>query len=134
MFPEGTRHGGQELLNFKKGAFHVAISSQCPIQPVVVSQYYFLDHGKRIFDPGKSFIIVVSCSYSPLYNYYFVCLCMIVCPYCIGHIVITILPAIPTEGMTKNDLSRLIEKSRSAMQDMYTKSSDEIKTKYFNVS
>ncbi|VVC36829.1 Hypothetical protein CINCED_3A000712 [Cinara cedri] len=53
MFPEGTRHGGLELLNFKKGAFHVAISSQCPIQPVVVSQYFFLDHKKHIFDSGK---------------------------------------------------------------------------------
>lgn len=54
MFPEGTRHGGLELLNFKKGPFHVAISSQCPIQPVVVSQYYFLDHRKHIFNSGKS--------------------------------------------------------------------------------
>lgn len=53
MFPEGTRHGGLELLNFKKGAFHVAISSQCPIQPVVVSKYFFLDHKKHIFDSGK---------------------------------------------------------------------------------
>lgn len=102
MFPEGTRHGGPELLSFKKGAFHVAISSQCPVQPVVVTQYYFLDHGKRIFDPG--------------------------------HIVITILPPISTEGMTKSDLSDLIDKSRTAMQDAYTKSSEEIKTKYLNVS
>lgn len=53
MFPEGTRHGGPELLNFKKGAFHVAISAQCPIQPVVVTQYFFVDHRKRTFDPGK---------------------------------------------------------------------------------
>lgn len=53
LFPEGTRNGGPELLSFKKGAFHVAISSQCPIQPVVVSNYYFLDHKKRIFDQGK---------------------------------------------------------------------------------
>jgi lysophosphatidate acyltransferase len=102
MFPEGTRHGGPELLNFKKGAFHVAISCQCPIQPVVVSQYYFLDHGQRTFDPG--------------------------------HIVITILPPIYTEGMTKDDLSGLIEKSKTAMQEIYTRSSKEIKTKYLNDS
>lgn len=53
MFPEGTRHGGSELLSFKKGAFHVAIACQCPIQPVVVSRYNFLDHEKRVFDSGK---------------------------------------------------------------------------------
>ncbi|XP_060866516.1 1-acyl-sn-glycerol-3-phosphate acyltransferase beta-like isoform X1 [Metopolophium dirhodum] len=102
MFPEGTRHGGPELLNFKKGAFHVAISAQCPIQPVVVTQYFFVDHKKRTFDPG--------------------------------HAVITILPPIPTEGMTKEDLPSLIEKSRTAMQEAYTKSSAEIKTEYYNVS
>lgn len=51
-----------------------------------------------------------------------------------GHAVITILPPIPTEGMTKEDLTSLIEKSRSAMQETYTKSSAEMKTKYYNVS
>lgn len=56
MFPEGTRHGGSELLQFKKGAFHVAISAQCPVQPVVVSQYVFLDHKERIFNSGKLYI------------------------------------------------------------------------------
>jgi len=44
------------------------------------------------------------------------------------------LPPIPTEGMTKEDLTGLIEKSRTAMQEVYTKSSAEIKTKYYNVS
>ncbi len=53
MFPEGTRHGGESLLPFKKGAFHVAISCQCPLQPIVVSQYYFLNSKKHIFDEGK---------------------------------------------------------------------------------
>ncbi|XKL67298.1 hypothetical protein PGB90_002789 [Kerria lacca] len=52
MFPEGTRHGGENLLPFKKGAFHVAVSCQCPLQPIVVSQYYFLDSKKHIFDKG----------------------------------------------------------------------------------
>lgn len=54
MFPEGTRHGGEDLLPFKKGAFHVAISSQCPLQPIVVSQYYFLNSNQCIFDKGMS--------------------------------------------------------------------------------
>nr|CAD7407148.1 unnamed protein product [Timema poppensis] len=59
MFPEGTRHNGTTLLPFKKGAFHVAISSQTPIQPVVVSRYYFLDNAKKIFNPGKSIINIL---------------------------------------------------------------------------
>lgn len=52
MFPEGTRHVGKELLPFKKGAFHVAVVSQLPIQPIVVSRYHFLDTEKHIFNSG----------------------------------------------------------------------------------
>lgn len=58
MFPEGTRHGGEELLPFKKGAFHVAIASQLPIQPVVVSKYYYLDQKTKKFDSGKIFTLI----------------------------------------------------------------------------
>jgi 1-acyl-sn-glycerol-3-phosphate acyltransferase len=39
-------------LPFKKGAFHVAIASQAPIQPIIVSRYYFLDDTKKLFNPG----------------------------------------------------------------------------------
>lgn len=63
MFPEGTRHGGDDLLPFKKGAFHVAISSQCPLQPIVVSRYYFLNSKKRIFDPGNLVFLLYSFFY-----------------------------------------------------------------------
>ncbi|XP_046668858.1 1-acyl-sn-glycerol-3-phosphate acyltransferase beta-like isoform X2 [Homalodisca vitripennis] len=59
MFPEGTRHGGKDLLPFKKGAFHVAIASQTPVQPVVVSQYHFLDSENHIFNSGKSVIKIL---------------------------------------------------------------------------
>jgi len=34
MFPEGTRAAGPELLNFKKGAFVIAIQAQVPLIPV----------------------------------------------------------------------------------------------------
>lgn len=50
MFPEGTRNNIGKLLPFKKGAFHLAIASGCPIQPVVVSKYTFL--GDDHFDNG----------------------------------------------------------------------------------
>jgi lysophosphatidate acyltransferase len=52
MFPEGTRNGSATLLPFKKGAFHVAIASQTPIQPIVVSRYHFLDDRKKVFNSG----------------------------------------------------------------------------------
>jgi lysophosphatidate acyltransferase len=51
MFPEGTRNQKEKLLPFKKGAFHLAIASRSPIQPVVVNRYRFL--GKHRFDNGK---------------------------------------------------------------------------------
>lgn len=53
MFPEGTRNLTGKLLPFKKGAFHLAIASGCPIQPVVVSPYTFLNDKERRFDDGR---------------------------------------------------------------------------------
>jgi lysophosphatidate acyltransferase len=52
MFPEGTRHRGHELLPFKKGAFHIALAAKCPIQPVVVNNYRFLDDKTYKFECG----------------------------------------------------------------------------------
>lgn len=54
MFPEGKRHSATTLLPFKKGGFHVAIASQVPIQPVVVSKYYYLNDKSKKFDSGIS--------------------------------------------------------------------------------
>jgi len=53
MFPEGTRHRGPELLPLKKGAFHLALAAKCPIQPVIVNDYTFLDHKTNKFECGK---------------------------------------------------------------------------------
>ncbi|KAF2901078.1 hypothetical protein ILUMI_05134 [Ignelater luminosus] len=40
-------------MHSKRGAFHMAISAQLPILPVVYSRYYFLDKKERRFDHGK---------------------------------------------------------------------------------
>jgi lysophosphatidate acyltransferase len=54
LFPEGTRNkGGQEMLPFKKGAFHMAISCQAPIMPIVYSPYYFINTKTRYFGSGN---------------------------------------------------------------------------------
>lgn len=83
MFPEGTRSLKDQLLPFKKGAFHLAVASQCPIQPVVVEKYHFL--GKHRFDSGR--------------------------------IDIEILPVIPTEGLSSENLPEVIDKTYRIMQD-----------------
>jgi len=61
IFPEGTRNSSKNLsmLPFKKGAFHVALSAQMPIIPVVISEYSFLDVRKWIFKPGHAVIKVL---------------------------------------------------------------------------
>ena len=55
VFAEGTRfhHPDKiDMLPFKLGAFHAALSSKVPIQPVVLSHYEFYDHSRKILEPG----------------------------------------------------------------------------------
>lgn len=59
IYPEGTRNRGPGFLPFKKGAFKTAIMGQVPIIPIVASPYYFIDHEKRKFRPGKVIIRVL---------------------------------------------------------------------------
>ncbi|EEB14300.1 1-acyl-sn-glycerol-3-phosphate acyltransferase alpha, putative [Pediculus humanus corporis] len=87
MFPEGTRHGEDELLPFKKGAFHVAIASGVPIQPVVVSKYYYIDYKNKKFDSGYTQI--------------------------------EILPPIPTNKYTRENIDELIDKTYNVMSQKY---------------
>lgn len=82
MFPEGTRNlGKKELLPFKKGAFHLALSSRVPIQPVAVCRFKFLK--KLSFENGE--------------------------------IRIKILPAIPTDGYSKDDITVLMDKCHKVL-------------------
>lgn len=52
FFPEGTRSVSDSLLPFKNGAFVSALHNQCKVFPVVVSQFKFIDHAKRLFNGG----------------------------------------------------------------------------------
>ncbi|XP_043276348.1 1-acyl-sn-glycerol-3-phosphate acyltransferase alpha isoform X2 [Venturia canescens] len=94
LFPEGKRYNGTSLMPFKKGAFHVAVRAQTPIQPVVVSKYYFLNDEKKKFEPGTSYI--------------------------------TILPPIPTKGLTKEDIPTLMDKTWEVMNSTFQETSREI--------
>lgn len=59
LFPEGTRNTKDTLLPFKKGSFHIAIGSQSPIQPVVISKYYFLNSENKTFKSGRVIINIL---------------------------------------------------------------------------
>ncbi|XP_047514245.1 1-acyl-sn-glycerol-3-phosphate acyltransferase alpha [Pieris napi] len=59
LFPEGTRHSGDKLLPFRKGAFHVAMNARAPIQPVVVSKYHHLDSKRPWFGSGEIIITIL---------------------------------------------------------------------------
>lgn len=53
MFPEGTRNKGDQLLPFKKGAFHIALLNKVPIIPIVIGPYHFINDKKLWFGRGK---------------------------------------------------------------------------------
>ncbi|CAL8089863.1 unnamed protein product [Orchesella dallaii] len=52
IFPEGTRSKQENLLPFKRGAFHIAVKHKLPIVPIVISPYAFIDDEKKIFGSG----------------------------------------------------------------------------------
>ncbi|KAL6096664.1 agpat2 [Pungitius sinensis] len=53
VFPEGTRNQKEDLLPFKKGAFHLAVQAQVPIIPVVFSSYSnFYLRKEKLFNSG----------------------------------------------------------------------------------
>lgn len=56
IFPEGTRSyaEGPELLEFKKGAFHLAVQAGVPVVPVVAANYSgLLSVRRRVFRAGR---------------------------------------------------------------------------------
>jgi len=61
IFPEGTRNGARrvDMLPFKKGAFHVAVASNLPILPIVISRHEFLDSSAKVFDSGRGVMTVL---------------------------------------------------------------------------
>ncbi|KAF9795289.1 hypothetical protein SFRURICE_004661, partial [Spodoptera frugiperda] len=93
LFPEGTRHSGDRLLPFRKGAFHVAMDAGAPIQPVVISKYHYLDGKRHKFGSGE--------------------------------FIVSFLPMIETEGLTKDDIVSLVDKTQLSMQEEFTKISME---------
>ncbi|MCU9949781.1 lysophospholipid acyltransferase family protein [Pseudomonas sp. PDM13] len=84
VFPEGTRNLGEELLQFKRGAFQMAIAAGVPIIPVCVSNYV----KQMRLNSWNS-----------------------------GKVIIRALPAIPTAGLSLDDLPMLIEECRQKMLD-----------------
>ena len=47
MYPEGTRSHKEDLLPFKKGAFHLALAGEYPIVPIVFCTYHDIYDTKR---------------------------------------------------------------------------------------
>jgi lysophosphatidate acyltransferase len=53
IYPEGAHNQSRSFLPFKKGAFNLAIETQSPVIPLVISPYYFIDQKKQAFDKGE---------------------------------------------------------------------------------
>lgn len=83
---------------FKKGAFHLAVQAQVPIVPVVCENYWRLFDGRGKME-GGDLRLKGKLRLGLL------------------HVKLThvVLPPIPTEGLTANDVNGLVESTREAM-------------------
>lgn len=86
LFPEGTRNRGRSaLLPFKKGPFHIAISAQVPVVPIVHQYLYsYCDMANKRIHSGQELRMCV-------------------------------LEPIETKGLTLEDMPQLMNKVRARM-------------------
>lgn len=102
IYPEGTRSYCNKLLPFKKGAFYLALYTQCPIQPIVVSRYKYYDYESKKFDLFYS-----------------------------GSVIVEFLPEISTKNYKneKNDVNALCDMIQNIMQDKFDQLNKETASK-----
>lgn len=116
VYPEGTRSYGKGMLQFKRGAFKIAINAQAPVVPIVISPYYFMDYKQKSMKSGKLiFWIFLYCLQS--FN-------LITSP--LGHGIISVLDPIPTKGWNMDQCDEFAENVRKAMVDEYEKLGQEL--------
>ena len=89
IYPEGTRSRDGELHAFKRGAFTMAVAGGIPILPVTIAGTYRAWPPRQLLVPGGSTITVV------------------------------IDPQIETTGMTREDVARLSEETRTIIEKRY---------------
>ncbi|GMT11017.1 hypothetical protein PFISCL1PPCAC_28749, partial [Pristionchus fissidentatus] len=100
VFPEGTRNRSLDgMLEFKKGAFNIAVQAQIPIVPTVASSYKcFYSNPGRYFDGD-------------------------------GEIIVQVMDPIPTAGLTMEDVPALADRVRKEMLVVYEKITAEVNEK-----
>jgi len=100
VFPEGTRGHKDEMLPFKKGAFHLAIQGQLPLVPIVFSSYapFYSRKEKRFAHDG--------------------------------FVMMEVLDTISTEGMEIDSVNDLAVSTREIMMDAWKKLSAESAARY----
>ncbi|MGZ9583937.1 lysophospholipid acyltransferase family protein [Paenibacillus marinisediminis] len=85
VFPEGTRSKGDQLGEFKSGAFRIAVKTGAPIVPIRISGSY------KLMEANGNWI-------GP------------------AEVEVTILPPVPTEGLSKEDIAALPERIQAMIE------------------
>ena len=59
FFPEGTRSNDGQLLNFKKGAFKLAVDMKLPVLPVtIINTRNILPSNSTALFPGRAKLVI----------------------------------------------------------------------------
>uniref|UniRef100_A0A8R1Y3L0 1-acyl-sn-glycerol-3-phosphate acyltransferase n=2 Tax=Onchocerca TaxID=6281 RepID=A0A8R1Y3L0_ONCVO len=102
IFPEGTRNHGDGMIEFKKGAFNLAVFAQIPIIPIVISSYkQFYNKDMRYFADS-------------------------------GYVIVEIMDPIQTAGKTIQDVPALVDVIRTKMIDTFSKISKQAAEEFAN--
>uniref|UniRef100_A0A8D0RWF9 1-acyl-sn-glycerol-3-phosphate acyltransferase n=1 Tax=Sus scrofa TaxID=9823 RepID=A0A8D0RWF9_PIG len=129
VFPEGTRNHNGSMLPFKRGAFHLAVQAQvmlCPFLCWVPSPHQpFLCWWRLVMGaseerwglmvlpfPQVPIVPIVMSSYQDFY-------CKKERRFTSGRCQVRVLPPVPTEGLTPDDVPALADRVRHSMLTVF---------------
>jgi len=93
----------------------MAFQKKLPVQPIVFSNFYFMNKEKHMFEPGVYNIVLTLLQYAMLLTGFDFIGILIIS----GRVIISVMPIIDTDGLLANDIPKFSDKVYSKIRAEY---------------